>query len=348
MKGYSLSHLSDSALDRALPAVAARDHASTAELLAHIAEFDERKRYLPAGYASMFAYCVGSLHFSEDAAYKRIQAARIARGFPAIFPALASGRVHLTGVNLLAPHLTEESAGALLEAATHKSKAEIERLLAERYPRPELPARVQAIPLPAPTFSVEGLAPAQVEPPEVPELAPAARAPVPAGRPRITPLAPQSFAIQFTADQEAHDLLCYAWELLGHEVASGDIAAVFKLALVDLIARLEKRKFAATGRPRAPRRSCAGSRHIPAHVKRAVWVRDGGRCTFVSEGGHRCQERRALEYDHGSGRGSCSGKEGRRGGRGLPRASTNTPRGVSGHMTHGYGSGCPMRHTTRA
>jgi DNA-directed RNA polymerase specialized sigma54-like protein len=39
-------------------------------------------------------------------------------------------------------------------------------------------------------------------------------------------------------------------------------------------------------------------RYIPAHVKRAVWERDGGQCTFVSETGRRCQERKRLEFDH--------------------------------------------------
>jgi 5-methylcytosine-specific restriction endonuclease McrA len=54
---------------------------------------------------------------------------------------------------------------------------------------------------------------------------------------------------------------------------------------------------AATERPRAPQPAREGSRNIPAHVKRAVWVRDGGRCTFRGPDGHRC-ESRSPEYDH--------------------------------------------------
>src|SRR2546427_740761 len=57
-------------------------------------------------------------------------------------------------------------------------------------------------------------------------------------RPRVTPLAPQRFAVQFTMDQETRDLLCYAQELLGHQVAPGDIAAVFKRALQTLVPQL--------------------------------------------------------------------------------------------------------------
>jgi hypothetical protein len=99
---YSLSHLSDHTLLRNLATLIARDRTTTAELLAHLAEVDERKLYLPAAYPSMYAYCVGELRLSEDAAFKRIQAARVARQFPAIFAAVADGRLHRTGVLQLA------------------------------------------------------------------------------------------------------------------------------------------------------------------------------------------------------------------------------------------------------
>src|SRR5437867_2003251 len=94
----------------------------------------------------MFLYCVHELRLSEDAAYKRIQAARVARQFPAIFDAVAEGRLHLTGVGQLAPYLSPETADGLLEAAAHKTKSELEQLLAERFPRSEMLPMVQAIP----------------------------------------------------------------------------------------------------------------------------------------------------------------------------------------------------------
>jgi len=49
VKRYLLSHLSDESLLRGLIALVAQDRATTAEMLAHIAEVDERKLYL--GYA---------------------------------------------------------------------------------------------------------------------------------------------------------------------------------------------------------------------------------------------------------------------------------------------------------
>ena len=68
-------------------------------------------------------------------------------------------------------------------------------------------------------------------------------------------------------------------------------------ALDALIHELERRRLAATDRPRS-RRSSGNGRYIPADVKRKVAERDGEQCTFVSESGHRCSERRFLEYDH--------------------------------------------------
>src|SRR2546425_6798408 len=116
MDAYSLSHLSDRALELHLAEIASRDRAITAALLAHIAEFDSRQLYLPAAYPSMHAYCVHALRLSEEAAFKRMRAARTARRFPVIFTAIAEGRLNLNSVILLAPHLTDESAGELLAA----------------------------------------------------------------------------------------------------------------------------------------------------------------------------------------------------------------------------------------
>src|SRR5262245_39349196 len=146
MSKYSLTHLSDGALLRDLTNLVARDRTNTAELLAHIAEVDARRLYLPAGYPSMRAYCEQELRLSEDAANKRIRVARKAREVPALFGAIAEGRIHLSGVILLASHLSPENAEELIKAAEGKSKAEIEALIAARRPSSEEIPMVEALP----------------------------------------------------------------------------------------------------------------------------------------------------------------------------------------------------------
>ena len=324
MRTYVLTHLSDAVLLRELEALVAQERTALAAVLAHIAEVDARRLYLPAGFPSMHAYCVGALRLSEDAAYKRIQAARAARQFPALFTAVAAGRLHLAAVCLLAPHLTTENADELLAAATHRTKSEVEELLSQRFPRTEWLALVQAIPG-SPSLRNGPLAPGQVEAEEAGrvgaitgQLAPGqveaegagrlgaiagplapgqVEAPVP--HPRVTPLAPGRFALQFTIGQDTHDKLRYAQALLSHRLPAGDVAQVFDLALDALLRQLEQQKFAATGKPRPrARRASASARHVPARVKRAVWERDQGRCTFVSERRERCPGRKFLEFDH--------------------------------------------------
>src|SRR5262245_39854924 len=141
--GGRLSHLSTQTLARELPLVFAGIHSRTASAMEYVGEFDARHAYLPAGYQSMLAYCVGELHRDEQAALKLIRAARIAHKFPVPFDAVADGRLHLTGVILLKPHLTDANVDELLAAAAHKTRTEIELLLAERFPKPDVPTRVE-------------------------------------------------------------------------------------------------------------------------------------------------------------------------------------------------------------
>jgi hypothetical protein len=296
MRASRLEHLSDTDLLRGLRELVGRERAATAALLAHIAEFDARRLYLPAGFASTFDYCVRELGLSEDAAYKRIQAARAGRECPGIYEVLADGRVHLTAVVRLAPHLTPENADELLGAAAGKTKSEIEEWLAGRFPRTDLLPLVEALPAAGSEF--RQLVPEPVEDPaRHTQLVPEPVRSAPAGS--VNPQAAKRFALHVTIDQATRDQLRQAQELLSHRIPSGDVAQVLSLALKTLVERLEKRRFAATSRPgRRPSRPSANPRHIPAQVKRAVWERDRGQCTFVGTTGHRCGAKKFLEFDH--------------------------------------------------
>jgi hypothetical protein len=308
MTSYSLSHLSNCALLHNVTQLVTQDRTTTAALLAHLAEVDARKLYVPAACASMFVYCVRELRMSEDEAYKRISVARIARQFPGVFPMLADGRLSQTTALLLAPHLSPDNADDLLAAATHKTKSEVELLLAQRFPRPDLPTLLRPVPPAVPTPRLDQpsvadpgvlLAPERVGP-AVPSESPLLPAPVIQPLPpraRIAPLAPGRFALQVTITGTAHDLLRQAQALLGHAVPSGDVAEVIERALTLLVEKLEQQKFAKCARTRRSH-GTANPRYIPAEVKRAVFKRDRGQCTFVGENGKRCESRTRLEYDH--------------------------------------------------
>jgi len=294
MGAYSLSHLSDQTLLRDLATLVARDRATTAELLAHLAEVEERRLYAVTGHPSMQAYCVYELHLSEDSARKRIHAAHAARRVPAIYPALAEGRLHLSGVILLAPWLSQENSDELIGAATHKTKFEIEELIVACFPRLDAPSMVQAISASSRvTSSGQKCAPGRID---SSEGAPRESSEPP---PRIEPIAPERYVFQATIERRVHDKLRYAQELLSHKIPSGDLAKILECALDAVIREQEKRQFAATDRPRHGNRATSENpRHTPAEVRRAVRERDQRQCTFVSEAGRRCSSRRQLEFDH--------------------------------------------------
>jgi hypothetical protein len=79
------------------------------------------------------------LHLSEAEAYTRIAVARASREHPTLIEMLREGRLHLTGIAKLAPHLTQGNRQRLLERAAHKTKRQIEELIAELSPRPDAP-----------------------------------------------------------------------------------------------------------------------------------------------------------------------------------------------------------------
>ena len=317
----SLARLSDNELLAQVRALAAHEREATARLIASLAEVDARRLYLGEGCSSLFTYCTQVLRLSEHAAYGRIEAARAARRFPIVLERLADGSLTLTTVCLLAPLLTAPNHRDVLRSARHKSKREVEQIVACLRPLPAVASTVRKLPArtsspspvatafdPAPASCVSATASSgsnsharadEASPTVDRELAmrakrPAATRPSPAV---IAPLAPERYRIQFTMSGEMHDRLQRAQDLLRHVVPNGDPAAIFDRALTMLVRELERTKVVATDRPKAARSDAPLSRRVPANVRREVWKRDGGRCAFVGTSG-RCTERGFLQYHH--------------------------------------------------
>src|SRR5438874_7234885 len=289
-----------------------------ADVLVHLGEIDDRKLYRERAFSSMLAFCVGDLGLSEDAAYTRIHVARAARALPAMMEALRLGVVHLTGLRLLAPHLTPENHRDVLTRAAGKNKAAIEELVAELAPRPPVPTVFRRIPgqtdgpaapaqdgalVSAPSDDVNVSSAGDTVAATAPSAAAsAARRAGHAKRDVVAPLSVDAFRIQFTGTRGFRDKLRKAQGLLRHRFPTGDVGGTLEMALDALIERVEKDRFATGRKPRrvAPQEGSAKegvrpSRHIPNTIRREVYVRDGGRCTFQDESGRRCAATSALE-----------------------------------------------------
>src|SRR3954462_15940486 len=138
----SLAQLTDASLHCELKRLVDSSNSLTAQLLAQLAEVDARGIHRERACPSLYTYCVYELRMSEDEAQRRCRAARLARQFPILLVMLAEASLHLTGILLLGPHLTEENHAELLARARFRTKREIERLVAETAPCHDVPSRI--------------------------------------------------------------------------------------------------------------------------------------------------------------------------------------------------------------
>jgi hypothetical protein len=233
----------------------------TAKLVAYLAEIEERRLHLLAGFSSMFDFCINSLRLGEGEAFRRILAARLGRRFPIIFSLLASGAVNLSTLEILREWLTEENHEELLMAVAGRGKRDVQVFLAERFPRPDRPSRIRQT--------------------------------------VVEPLSEGRFAIEFTASEALRAKLEHCRDLLSHANPSRDLAVVIERAVDLLLVNLERKRLARTKRPRqTPSTQDAELTRITNATRRAVFERDGLQCTFVSDDGRRCEGRAFLELDH--------------------------------------------------
>jgi hypothetical protein len=122
------------------------DRAISVKLLVHLGEVETRKLYLERGYSSMYDYCMTALGMSEAETYLRLLAAKTGKRLPLVLDRLAEGGLHLTAIKLLAPLLTQENHVALLDRARGMSKRQLEVLVAELAPKPDVPERLRKLP----------------------------------------------------------------------------------------------------------------------------------------------------------------------------------------------------------
>ncbi len=268
-----LQEFSDAELVQEVNRRAGRERHATADLLRALIEFDERRLYLAQGFPSLFAYCTDALHYSEHAAFNRIEVARAAARWPQLLTALEDGSLHLAGARLLAPHLTAENIDSALESARHKSKRDIEEIAAR------LAQRTLLVAVDAEQYRLYLT------------ISRAAR---------DTLRQVQALMAHQVPDANAAVIFEQALTVLLEKLQRQRFAATDRPSAAG-----EDEPVAGSPGPAAAESNVAGatpgrsarSRHIPAAVRRAVWKRDGARCAFVGEQG-RCPERSRLEFHH--------------------------------------------------
>src|SRR5882724_11266410 len=148
---FRLLSVKNAELVAGLSQLVQRGNELTAEVLAHLAELEERRLHLQLGFASLFAYCVQALGMSEGSAGRRVVAARVCRRFPEAFDLVARGELHLSALCGLAPHLNPQNAPELFTACCRKTRRQVDELLAARFPKPDVREQIRRLPVRAQT-----------------------------------------------------------------------------------------------------------------------------------------------------------------------------------------------------
>jgi hypothetical protein len=282
----SPSELSDAELLTATRSLVGRSNQLLGALLTHLGEVEARGIHRLRACSSLYTYCIYELRYSEDEAFRRVAAARLVRRFPGLLDAVASGELHLTGLLMLGPHLTERNISQVLLRAKHRTKKEIARLVRELDPLPEVPPRIEPLgPAPArlvptaPTWQafVSSLCPVrELSPGERPrdwmEDANEGEAAAPADfmlsdndavstragtdasdqTSPAEPLSPQRYKVQFTAGEEYVKLVEEAQALLSRSAPRATLDEIQLRAMRALVAELKRRKHAAVARSQKP------------------------------------------------------------------------------------------------
>ena len=188
MKPSTLStilSLPDAELLARLPVLAGHERTAVASLVAHLAALRLRPSlHAGLGYGTLFAYCRRVLRLSEDAAANRIHAAKACLKFPVILDLLASGDLSLSAIRMLRRHLTAENHARILARARNARRVDIEKLVAELAPRPDVATSVRKLPtapvlMPVGAATVQRVMAAPLTQPELPAMAGDASRPAP-------------------------------------------------------------------------------------------------------------------------------------------------------------------------
>jgi hypothetical protein len=303
-EAWDLRKLSDNELLQGLLLLVKNERRSKARVVAHLAEVEERRLHLRAGCSSLFDYCLSRLAMSGGEAFRRVNAARLARRFPVIVDLLVAGDIHLCALLVLRDYLTQANHRELLAQASRKTKLQVQELVARLSPRPDVPSMLRRLPAPVSISQERLVAPSQEN--GVVEDKPAALPSGPAAPalvlrpppPPIEPLREDRYRLQLNASAELKRKLELARDLMSHSNPNGDLAVVVERALDALIDKLERERFAKVKRPRSDARPQPDKRRVSNAVRREVVARDGLQCSYVSPNGRRCPSRAFLQLHH--------------------------------------------------
>ena len=145
MDGMNLKHLTDRQLLSDTKFHVKNERASTTAILHHLKEVEKRKLYSELKYSSMMEYIMKELGYTEPAAGRRLQAARMLKDIPEFEKKIRDGSLSLSNLNKAAGFFKKENIKdpnekkEILKKIENQSARECEKTLFSMLPEQPLP-----------------------------------------------------------------------------------------------------------------------------------------------------------------------------------------------------------------
>lgn len=289
----NLAKISSHDLHRNVVSLAKREREITLEVLHHLREIERRSLYAERGYPSLFEYAVHELKYSQGAAHRRISSMRLLKEIPEIQEKVQNGEISLSTLSKAQSFFRQEKdllncrkeKIEILKVLENKSAREVDRELVSRSSNPQ-------------------------------KLMPE----------RIRPVSETHTELKVLVEGDVLKDLEELKNLLSHARPHASLKELLSFAVRETVLRLRPKAPKQSQQPKQPKqpaeppklvptvetsvtsgkagglesqKSKEESRHISAQVKKAVWQRDLGKCTYVDPvSGRHCGSSHALEYDH--------------------------------------------------
>lgn len=264
----------------------------TLESVALVGELERRNAAVNMHMTSeKFAEFIG---LTPNQYWKRAQAARVMRFFPTAIDLVKSGETHVSHLALISPKITQANADILLAGIKNKSKRDVEGLLSrvtadgrllEKEPEVELRVKLTKSQLEVLDRAREVLSHSG-HAPSLPEIMIKALGDLLDKR---DPLRKAERAVARKKKTKAE--VASPWKESGQTPA---FASEAPSPGKDDHRRLQQAQRLASPGKEVPFHRPA----VPAAVRHAVWIRDGGQCTWQHPDGSPCNARSMLELDH--------------------------------------------------
>lgn len=276
-----LRGLTDKILHEKTQALVKSEREVTLQVLQHLREVERRSLFATLSYSSLFEYAVKELKYSESAALRRISSMRLLRELPELEKKVGSGSLALSTLSQAQSFFRQEKTQVaekreILSTLENKSAREVERELLSRSSEPEKLVKERVRVVSATHTELKFLVEEDFMS-EVQEL--------------------RALLSHRLPNASLKELIAYALKQTLKELRPKEPKEKVVVKNQSIAPTLEAKRVAVQQVPTPPTSELKNTRYIQAEVKRQVWKRDQGQCSFKCQG-RRCEAKHFLEFDH--------------------------------------------------